>query len=282
MRQRFRKLHLVAVVTSVVFASVAAPTPASAYHTERQRNLDGTAYTLHQGEVRLGLLKWGVGIVDQLEVATYTVPWFIGPIFQSVTPNIELKAMFYDRRRLALSATAAVAGGNVLEEGAQTAVRYYVVPLALTSSVRINPRLRLHTGARYTISSKEGEVTIEGQDSDGALVLDVLQFWLKLEIRLSHVTSFSLMFRQVAYAGDSVVQGSAGLDPTTSTAFRIRVDAEDLRAAFAAVVGVNLSWRILNIKVGVGYRNLFLDSVGLVVPLAGPYPYPLFDIFVRF
>jgi hypothetical protein len=44
---------------------------ASAYHTPRKHITDDTAYTLRDGEIRVGIWKVQYGILDQLSVGTY-------------------------------------------------------------------------------------------------------------------------------------------------------------------------------------------------------------------
>ena len=79
MRQPVRKILLVATVLGVMSGALGlSPSSARAYHTYKTRLLNTTAYSLDRREVRLGLMEIGYGIIDQLQVSTYTMPWFLG------------------------------------------------------------------------------------------------------------------------------------------------------------------------------------------------------------
>lgn len=51
---------------------------ARAYHTQRVRLLDSTAYSLNRREVRIGVMELGYGAIDELQITTYTAPWILG------------------------------------------------------------------------------------------------------------------------------------------------------------------------------------------------------------
>ncbi|MBW2551176.1 MAG: hypothetical protein JRE73_10480 [Deltaproteobacteria bacterium] len=121
------RLLLVAIVVGFILGgSGFAPSSARAYHTYEERLLDSTAYSLQRRRFRLGLFKLSYGIIDQLQVTTYTMPWLLGLIFEDVAPNIQLKSTFYNRKRLALSASLGFLSGTIEQvEGVEsTKVRY--------------------------------------------------------------------------------------------------------------------------------------------------------------
>jgi len=282
-RKRRHALQLVAalLLSGLTWAGMGLdPSPARAYHTYEERLLDTTAYSLHRRRVRLGLMNLSYGIIDQLQVTTYTMPWLLGAIFQDVAPNLELKSTFYDRRRLALSVSAGFLTGTLLQSD-DSKVRYFLMPLSLASSVRINSDVSVHLGARFTAVTGDAESEPEGSDLEGAVVVDFLQLWAMAEWRISRVVAFTFTVRWVPYVSDLKVNGSIGGNPSAD--LELSASLAELQNAFAIVPGFVFSWDRANIRLGVGYSDFFVDGFYLVVPgdvLSNVSPE--FDVFVRF
>ncbi|MBW2214969.1 MAG: hypothetical protein JRF48_11190 [Deltaproteobacteria bacterium] len=180
------RLLLVAIVVGFILGgSGFAPSSARAYHTYEERLLDSTAYSLQRRRVRLGLFKLSYGIIDQLQVTTYTMPWLLGLIFEDVAPNIELKSTFYNRKRLALSASLGFLSGTIEQvEGVEsTKVRYFLTPASLAASVRINSDVSTHIGGIFTGVSGDVDTSPGANDIAGSTVVDILQFWGMVEWR---------------------------------------------------------------------------------------------------
>jgi hypothetical protein len=257
------------------------PEPARAYHTYEERLLDTTAYSLHRRRVRLGLMQLSYGILDQLQVTTYTMPWLLGMIFQDVAPNLELKSTFYDRKRLALSVSAGFLTGTILQTN-DSKVRYFLMPIALTASVRINSDVSVHLGTRFTAVTGGVDAQSGGDQIEGALAVDFMQLYGMAEWRLSRVVAFTFTVHWVPYVSDAIVNGSlGGANPTAD--LRLAVNTDDLKNAFAVIPGFVFSWERANIRLGVGYSSFFVDGFYVVIP-GGTLSNvsPEFDVFVRF
>lgn len=282
-RKRRHALQLVAalLLSGLTWAGMGLdPSPARAYHTYEERLLDTTAYSLHRRRVRLGLMNLSYGIIDQLQVTTYTMPWLLGAIFQDVAPNLELKSTFYDRRRLALSVSAGFLTGTLLQSD-DSKVRYFLMPISLASSVRINSDVSMHLGARFTAVTGGAESQPEGSDLEGAVAVDFLQLWAMAEWRISRVVAFTFTVRWVPYVSDLKVNGSIGGNPSAD--LELSASLAELQNAFAIVPGFVFSWDRANIRLGVGYSDFFVDGFYLIIPgdvLSNVAPE--FDIFVRF
>lgn len=280
MRQVHWHIFLVAVLCAATWAG---PSSARAYHTDKIRLLDSTAYSLPRRDLRLGLMKISYGIIDQLQVSTYTMPWLLGLILEEVAPNLELKSTFYDRRRLALSASFGFVEGAYQDALTKTEVRYLLYIAKLASSVRLNSRLRLHIGGQYTATDFVGEAEPADTDLQGAAVVDLLQLWGMFEWRLSRVVALTLTLRWVPWASDVLVRGEVVIDPNTGATVGINVEFVDLTNAYAIIPGFVFSWKRANIRVGVGYGNFFIEGFGLVAPASALHNVsPEFDVFVRF
>ncbi len=280
MLRRIRNaLLLVTLLAGVTSAGIGlVPNSARAYHTYKTRLLDTTAYSLYRREARLGLMKLSYGIIDQLQVSTYTMPWILGAIFEDVAPNLELKSTLYNRKRLALSVSAGFLEGTILQSD-DTKVRYFLIPVSAAASVRINSKVSTHFGALFTAVNGDAE---GGEDIEGAVVIDFLQLWGMVEWRLSRVTAFTFTVRWVPYVSDVVVTGTVDIgNPTIDLALAQNVD--ELRNAFSVVPGFVFSWDRANIRLGVGYRSFFVEGFYLVIPgEVLKNISPEFDVFVRF
>ena len=277
-----RAVLLVTLVAGVTLAgSGFVPSSAHAYHSYKERLLDSTAYSLHRREARLGLMQLSYGIIDQLQVTTYTMPWILGLIFEDVAPNLELKSTFFNKRRLALSVSAGFLTGAI-EQPDSTKIRYFLFPVSLASSVRINSDVSTHFGARYTAVDGDANTQPEGTAVEGTLVLDFLQVWGMFEWRLSRVVAFTFTLRWVPYVSDLVINGSVDTGNPTISA-QLQGDLSELQNAFAVVPGFVFSWERANIRMGVGYSDFFVEGFYVVVPGDVLSNISIeFDVFVRF
>ena len=151
MLQRIRTtLLLVTLLVGVTAGGIGLnPGSARAYHTYKTRLLDSTANSLHRRRVRLGMFKLSYGIIDQLQVSTYTMPWLLGVIFQDVAPNVEFKSTFFSRKRLALSASFGFLQGRILQAN-DTKVNYFLFPASVAASVRIKSLVSTHSSGMFT------------------------------------------------------------------------------------------------------------------------------------
>ena len=286
MRKSIRHLLLVGLVASILGVGVGlAPGSARAYHTYKTRLLDDTAYSLHRREARLGLMQLSYGILDWLQVTTHTFPWILGTIFQEVAPNVELKSTFYNKRKLALSASVGFLTGTIKQTD-NTKVRYYLVPVALAASVRVHSDISVHLSARMTAADFLSGTQVGGTDIEGAAVVNIAQLWGVFEWRLTRVTAFTLTVRWVPYAGRVTFQGDIDIGDDTAGTIEGEIGTR-LKNSYSFVPGFVFSWARANLKLGVGYGDLFLPGIGLVVPGAFPRagtPTPVveFDVFVRF
>ena len=82
---------------------------------------------------------------------------------------------------------------------------------------------------------------------------------------------------------DTIVRGEFTGNPGGN--IQLQVDFIDLKNAFAFIPGFVFSWERANIRLGVGYGDVFANFLGL--PLAVPRDLlkgvsPEFDVFVRF
>jgi hypothetical protein len=281
MRSKSTLLLVILVVVATSAGMGLQPSSARAYHTYKERLLDTTAYSLSRREARLGLMNLSYGIIDQLQVTTYTMPWLLGLIFEDVAPNLELKSTFYDRKKLALSVSAGFLTGTI-QQPDQTKIRYFLFPVSAAASVRINSDVSTHVGARYTAVDGDAETQPGGTAVEGALVVDFLQLWAMAEWRLSRVVAFTFTLRWVPYVSDLVLNANIDAGNPTISA-QLQGDLSELQNSFAIVPGFVFSWDRANIRLGVGYSDFFVEGFYVVVPGDVLSNVSIeFDVFVRF
>lgn len=290
MRQGSRRILLVVVLAATVVGAVAAtPGDARADHTYKVRLLDTTAYSLYRRQFRIGFAKISYGIANWLQISTYTLPWILGAALEEVAPNLEFKSTFYNRRRLALSASFEFAegGGDTtqIEDDmlVESKVNYLVFVTGLASSIRFNSHISTHLGGQFTATDVVGDSDPTGDEIRGVAVVNMLQIWGMLEWRVSPVVALTLTGRWLPYVSDTIARAEFRVDESTGAIVEIEVEVFDLKNAFAVLPGAVFSWKRANLRMGIGYGDFFVESVGLVIPgsltknIAGE-----FDLFVRF
>ena len=75
------------------------------------------------------------------------------------------------------------------------------------------------------------------------------------EGRLSKVVAFTFTVRWVPWVSDTIVRGELTGNPGGN--IQLEVELIDLKNAFAFIPGFVFSWRRANIRLGVGYGDIF-------------------------
>jgi hypothetical protein len=265
------------VVAAAALASVLAVTnDARAYHTEDQRIVDGTAYTLKKGTFNLGLFKQMWGPWDRLTLGTYLVPW----IFRFA--NLDLKWRFYGDDPLSLSARIGITrfSPKDIANGAGDAV-LAIVPIEGVASYRFDERWTASAGLLYTSVSLRG--SYDPAELEGLAEVNNLQALANLEYRLTRVTAFVLAGRYLAFqnAGGRI---STTLSPDAYTKVEVQsvvsTNALDFPGAFSVVPSAVFSWGTFNLRLGVGYGNYSVPLLNFVLPKKTVVPD--FDLYFVF
>lgn len=259
--------------------------PASAYHTEEDRQTDYSAFTLQQNQLRLGLFEIDYGIFDSLMVGTYTLPWAAWIVFGDPAADLFVKWRFLEIDRLSLAASARgfyfdlndVTIGDAVDEGAFQAI---VVPLILAGSYVFDDTWTLSSEAIWVQTFIEADATAGETQAFGAAAQNNLQFTVSVEYRLTRVTAFNLIGRWAPLVTDAHIDSDADVSEGTTANIEASIDAEELRNSFLFQGGVTFSWEILNIKANVGYGDLFLPATYIIAPRKTIVP--SVDVYARF
>ncbi len=251
---------------------------------------DLSAYTVHRGQWRLGLVQQDFGVVERASVGTTAALWAFGvanghakvTAVDTARVDVAVKGGFY---RADLERLAGVPGGSA---------RY--VPLGWTASARLSPRGTLHGGTDHVRLHMEGSLgadeigttlsLLTGTDFDSGLFevlgedsgvyastdLSLSRLRLAYDHRLGPKHSLLVTMNQAMRLGGSVTAGStvevAGQPVAVGATSDVTVPlAGALSPTFA--VGWQYSGKRLRTRVGLplsSQANMVL-GVGSVVQL---------------
>jgi hypothetical protein len=265
---------------SAVVALATCALPARAYHTERERATDETAYTMEGGSLRAGLFKLQYSPLDFASVGTYTLPWAL----LAATVHGKLRVLPNDPVAVAVQAGFAYFDSSRLswlDEQAGDAV-ITVFPLEAFVSHRMTD-LTLSGSVVYTEVGVDGAIALDAFDGAVQGATDNLQITATGEIRLSRVVALMvharwLVLQRVLAQADATVYP----DDFTTVAVHSDVAGSEFEAGngFSVVPGIHLSWGEVNVRAGLGYGNYNIPLVNFVLP--DRTLIPDFDLFFVF
>src|SRR6478752_5203367 len=168
-----------------------------------------------------GLLKTDLGIIDEVTIGTYPLPWLAFPLLKSTIPNVYAKV----RSPWSGPLTLAIAGSFLFVDGkaiAQLADKSASASAISTTaefdaSYRFDHRFSLSVGLDYArlraVGGKDDEATsVEGASSGHTYSTRLLGEW-----RLSRVFALSLLFRYLIYQSPINVDTSSSDSAVTVT-----------------------------------------------------------------
>jgi hypothetical protein len=129
------------------------------------------------------------------------------------------------------------------------------------------------TNAGVTANASFGE-------SKGMLAGDSLQVGVTTQYAFNKTVAITLKWRYVAWAPNIPFEFDVQVDPETVLELAGNVRVTSLENAFQVVPGIAFSWRIFNLRLGVGYGRVFIPTLGLVSSYEGVIPD--FELYFRF
>lgn len=235
---------------------------AQAWHTDKRRLTDGTAYTLGKKVWKVGLWTIDYGLHDRVDVSTYWMPWFVR------VANIGGKYEYRVNERLSLGTGLHAFRLDVQKLKTDAAPLVITsVPWQLTGSYRLDQGITLSLQSIYTYMHVSG--TFDEGSLEGAAAVSNLQLVTTLEKRLSQVTALLLRFRYLAHQWQPSASVTYVLHPDDYTTVKVvgaaGIDALDVKNAWSIVPGAAFSWKSAELRVGLGYGNLNIGGVNFVV-----------------
>ena len=260
------------------------PGRAQAYHTDKDRLIDWTAYTLNQNQLRLGVFSLEYGIIDQLMVGTYTIPWVAFAVTGKTVVNGFVKVRPLSIGKLTMSARATVFYVNaqditILDIFENGNVKATFLPMTVAASYAFDNTWGLTLEGTFVKIFADADGNVQTSDFKGSGAQDNLQLATQLEVRLSRVVALTLRGRWVPWASATAIETTATLDAGGQLDVQAAATMP-ITNAWAVIPGVALSWGVFNLEVGLGYGNVFLPGIGLVT--GNQYPAPELDIYARF
>jgi hypothetical protein len=265
-----RTVALAAFAACVGFGSAA-----SAQQLDNPRT-DYTAYTRPKGTLAVGLFKLEHGIIDQIMVGTYPLPWLAFPFLKVPIPSgyLKLRTSWFDpltfSGRAGLMYIDAKALTELADEAAEASALSTTADFA--ASYQINERFTLSLGFDYAhigaVGSKDDTVsTIEG-----ASTTDTYSTRLFGEWRFNRVFAMTLLLRYLVYQSPFDTSSSASSDNVTVES-DLSAESTEQRH-FSITPGVSFVWKNWELDGGVGYGVFYLPILGL----ATAKRWPLLDL----
>jgi len=242
---------------------------AAAQQLENPRT-DYTAYTRPRGRAAVGFLKADLGVIDEIMVGTYPLPWLAFPLLKTTVPNLFVKARspWSGPFTLALGGSAMYVNAKALAQLGDTTASASAVSTtaSLDSSYRSDERFSLSLGFDYAHLKAIGDDP--GSSVEGASTAHTYSTRLLGEWRLSRVFALSLLFRYLIYQSPISADGTSD-----SGAVKVTSDLSvesTIQKRFTLVPGVSFEWEHWEFNAGVGYGVFYLPVLGLASAKAWP------------
>ncbi|MEL6180782.1 MAG: hypothetical protein AAFS10_17605 [Myxococcota bacterium] len=274
MHQR-QQQRVLCLVSTLVLMGISHP--ALAEHTEEEQITENTAYTLRDGEIRLGLWKVEYGVLDRVDIGSYTFPWLLR--IASLTGKYE----WYRGEHLSISNKLSVFRWDLRQLQSaeiEDPVIFQIVPVEMAASYRFNESWTLSVEGIYTNVSVEGSYNED--DLNGAAAVTNFQWTSTLEWRLSERFALLLHGRSLAFqATDAAASSTIMVDPYTTVEVvgDGETDALNVEGASSVSLIAHWAWSTLNLRLGLGYGNWSLPLVNFVLPTRTPIVH--LDLFWR-
>ncbi|HET9957747.1 MAG TPA: hypothetical protein VFQ61_24785, partial [Polyangiaceae bacterium] len=237
--------------------------------------LDHTAYTLRSGEFSVGLDKGQLGVLDHLQIGTYLLPWFVFPWTSSPIPSgiVKLRMPIAERVALSVQASGIYLSSDALRWAfdirQETRGSLFVLPVEAAFSLALSPVWTQSGSLTYVASGLQGG-TRGNTRLWGAVISSALTFSTYSEFRLSPMFAISLLSRILLRQGGTRVTAEVRQGATT---VNLDIGAGPSREILTCVIpGVELSFGMLHMNLGLGYGSYWIPAVELPVSTAGLVP----------
>ena len=145
--------------------------------------------------------------------------------------------------------------------------RIDAVPFELAGSYRFDERYTLSLATIFTRVRVDGTLDRNDLRTSAEGAFDNMQAVANFEWRLSPVTAFTfelrrLIFQRITASGDAVMHP----DEFTTVELHLagRSHSIDFRNAWSLTVGAVFSWKVFNLRAGLGYGNYNVPGVNFV------------------
>jgi hypothetical protein len=241
--------------------------------------LSGTAYTLRQGDIELGLFFMGYGITDWLTVGTFPASWVIAPILGGVSINMDVKASVPIGKYMNVGLEVDPLWIKIDSDTRST--NGAVVPVNLNASLHPDERQSYTLGGRYVAVAGVNNSGVDDQEVAGTAITRVAQVLAQAQYQLTGAVAIYAQGSLQVWEQELQVDANSQLDDSTSVDVEGAASATNHSRPWSAIVGTHLRFGIVNLRLGVGYGNIFVPRIGLTAR-AYQGVVPDLDFYVRF
>jgi hypothetical protein len=246
-------------IQPVETATVQPPPPVEAAPPKPIVELEErTAYMVGRHRLKLGILAFEYGILQQLSIGTEPPVWALRAFTNVLIPNLHLKVQLLDRDPVAVAVQVAGYYGDLSRSNFNG--NLIDIPISLYVSVKVHPRITLHAEGAYVYARVFGTGDITEATLDGATAARAGQVGLVVQYRLNSFFSLTATGRYQFYTADLPLSGSSMTDPyTTATLNGQFVPA--VQHPWEAIGGVAFLWEHLRFALGAGYGYYFVPGL---------------------
>lgn len=251
---------------------------AHAWHDSLQRSTDYTAETLGDDEIRLGLWRSGYGFTDWIQIET------VAPLWALRLANAEGKMALRIDDAWSYAFSLGFVAWN-LKDTPGTEVEQnltlFSLPIAATLSWRADD-FTLSTTARYVPVWLGGEGEADDSDLEALGAYSTLSAGLAAEWRLTRSFALVLEGRMLVFEV-IVANASTRTEIDDDTTVVVHGSSEvDLQQDLRGYGTLSAFWSYdhFNLRLGLGYGNPVVPTLGTFVPVL--IPVPELDLFWRF
>ncbi|HSY38553.1 MAG TPA: hypothetical protein VLA79_03465, partial [Polyangia bacterium] len=248
-------------IQPVETTTVQAPPPVEAAPPKPIPELDErTAYMVGKHTLKIGILAFEYGIMQQLSIGTDPPSWALRAVTSVLVPNLHLKLQILDRDPVAVAVLAADYYADISTDNVNGNV--FDVPLSLFVSVKVHPRITLHAEGSYVYAHVVGTGDITRATLHGATAASAGQVGLMAQFRLTRIFSLTATGRYQFWVSDLPLSGTSNIDPyTTGTVSGQFVPP--VQHPWEAIGGVAVLWRYVHLILGAGYGYYFLPGLNI-------------------
>jgi hypothetical protein len=222
-----------------------------------------TAYMVGRHTLKLGVLAFEYGIIQQLSIGTDPPSWALKAFTGVLVPNLHLKLQILDRDPVAIAVLAAGYYGTVNKSNFNGTL--FNIPLSVFVSVKVHPRITLHAEAAYVYARIFGTGDVTQASLNGAGVGRAGQVGLMVQYRVTRIFSLTATGRYQFYLADVPLSGSTTIDPYTTGSLSGQF-VPAVQHPWEAIGGVAFLWHYVHLILGVGYGNYFVPGLDIANP----------------
>jgi hypothetical protein len=276
------------IASWLAVAVLLAAASVQAEHGIGNERIDFTAYTLRANETSLGVGAAAYGLLDEITVGTYVLPWFAFPLVNAPIASGYIKVRDWAHGPIAASLRAAFVYlpqstlAGALANDSTTRVGFIAVPVEASLSARVHARFSQSLQLSWVHAAVDGihprnaslDLRVGGASAVTTLTLSSLS-----EVRITPMLALTVRMSVLLWHGDLTVRGELERDGTRVDA---KLGSKQLYDGFVANVipGIAFSWANVNLHLGVGVGSNWLPFFGLPIRVITAVPDA--DFYVRF